>query len=131
MKVIDASALLALIFDEPGAGKVQSALGHDDTIISSVNLAEVVSKLIDAGLSPKEVHDTLANLSLNVEPLTMLQAIEAGLLRHVGRKLGLSMGDRCCLALAHEYAQEKAPVIVITADRAWKSLKDFQFEFIR
>jgi hypothetical protein len=44
--VLDASAVIALINEEPGAD-VDAAL--DDAVISAVNLSEVIAVLIDAG----------------------------------------------------------------------------------
>jgi PIN domain nuclease of toxin-antitoxin system len=114
--VLDASAFLCLLGAEPGADAVAAALPH--AAISAVNLAEVVAKLRERGLSADEIRAALAGLSLDVRPFTTEQAYAAGDLRPATRALGLSLGDRACLALAREL---DAPAL--TADRQWLGLK--------
>lgn len=114
--VIDASALLALLQDEPGANRVADALS--DAIISAVNVSEVVAKLCDNGFEPDQARETLEILPLNVVDFDLPQAIEAGLLRRATRSFGLSLGDRACLALA-----ARSGVSAMTADRAWAQLE--------
>jgi PIN domain nuclease of toxin-antitoxin system len=46
--VLDASAMLALLNQEPGAATVLGVL--DRAVISAVNLAEVYTRLIDGGM---------------------------------------------------------------------------------
>ena len=113
--VLDASALLAAMLEEPGQEVVERALAT--AIISSVNFVEVASRLIDGGLSPEEAEDDLATLELTVINFDHLQAIEAARLRALTRHAGLSLGDRACLALARVRG-----VPVLTADRAWAAL---------
>ena len=108
--VLDPSALLCLLFDEPGAERVEEAL--HGALVSAANLAEVVSKLIDRGLDGDEALADLHELDLEVVPLDRSQAETVGLLRAVTRGAGLSVGDRACLALAK---QKGAPAL--TADR--------------
>ena len=96
--VLDASALLCLLNDEPGAGLIADALTR--SVIGTVNLAEVVSKLRDRGVSLDEVREALGGLHLDVRPLSTVQAFTIGDLRPSTRALGLSLGDRACLALA-------------------------------
>ena len=98
MKVFDSSALLALIFDEVGAAKVEALLAGDDSVVGAANLSEVAAKLVDQGLSDAEAQAVLEGLALRVEPLSAEQATAAGRLRRQTRSLGLSLGDRCCLA---------------------------------
>ena len=107
--VLDASALLCLLNDERGADRVADALTR--SVIGSVNLAEVVSKLRDRGLSLDEVREALGGLHLDVRPLSAAHAFVIGDLRPATRDLGLSLGDRACLALAVELAGE-----VLTTD---------------
>lgn len=114
--VLDASALLCLLNAEPGADIVAAALPN--AAISTVNLAEMVGKLRERGLSAGEVEAALAGLSLDVRPFTTAQAYIAGDLRPATRALGLSLGDRACLALARAL---EAPAL--TADRQWLGLK--------
>lgn len=96
--VLDASALLCLLNDEPGADQVVEALTR--CVIGTTNLAEVVSKLRERGLSLDEVREALGGLHLDVRPLSPAQAMIIGDLRSSTKQLGLSLGDRACLALA-------------------------------
>ena len=96
--VLDASALLCLLNDEPGADRVIDVLTR--CVIGTVNLAEVISKLRDRGVSLDEVREALGGLHLDVRPLSPAQALIIGDLRPATKSLGLSLGDRACLALA-------------------------------
>jgi PIN domain nuclease of toxin-antitoxin system len=102
--VLDASALLCLLNDEPGADRVAEVLTR--SLIGATNLAEVVSKLRERGLSLDEVREALGGLHLDVRSLTSTQAMLIGDLRPATRPLGLSLGDRACLALAIELNAE-------------------------
>lgn len=115
MMVLDASAVLALLFGEPGGDLVAAHIG--EAVLCAVNLAEVMSKLDDRGASAEQKRAVSAQLVPIVRPLTAEQAIVAGNLRGATRGLGLSLGDRCCLALARDM---DAPLM--TADRAWQQL---------
>jgi ribonuclease VapC len=126
MRVFDSSALLAMIFQEPGGAKVAEFLAQDDAYVSAANLAETVSKLWDKKFDSAAVQAVLDDLPAQVQPLTRAQAIAAAQLRDTTRRLGLSVGDRCCLALAQELGAE-----VITADKPWKTLKGFRVTLIR
>jgi ribonuclease VapC len=126
MRVFDSSAVLALVFAEPGATKVAALLAEGPACMSAVNLAEVVSKLLDQGMSAAEAAAIQADLPLAVEAFDAEQASAAGLLRGSIRALGLSLGDRSCLALAHALQAE-----VVTADRPWKALKGYKITLIR
>ncbi len=110
--VLDAPALLCLLNGEGGAERVAQALPA--AVIGAANLAEVVGKLRDRGLSVGEVAEVLGSLHLDVRPLTPAQGYAAGHLRPATRSLGLSLGDRACLALAAELG---APAL--TANKAW------------
>ena len=115
--VLDASVVLALLNEEPGADKLTPELLSNATC-STVNLAEVQTKLVSAGGSPDEAwEDTLSPIREAV-PFTDEQARIAGSLVTQTRSLGLSLGDRACLALGLDL---KAPVY--TADKSWKKLK--------
>jgi ribonuclease VapC len=115
--VLDASVVLAVLNDEPGADKLTPELLSNATC-STVNLAEVQTKLVSAGVNPDEAwEDTLSPIR-EAEPFTDEHARIAGSLVAQTRTLGLSLGDRACLALGLEL---KAPVY--TADKSWKKLK--------
>jgi PIN domain nuclease of toxin-antitoxin system len=113
--VFDTSAFLALRLNEPGAERVAAA--RDVAVMSTVSVAEVVAKLIDRDLAPEQARGSVALLGMTVLPFDAAQAELSGLLRTQTRGRGLSLGDRCCLALALVL---KAPVM--TADRAWAGL---------
>ena len=102
--VLDASALLCLLNDEPGADRVVDVLTR--SIIGTANLAEVVSKLRDRGSPLDEVREALGGLHLDVRSLTPAQALIVGDLRPATKALGLSLGDRACLALAIDLQAE-------------------------
>ena len=125
--VYDASALLAVVFNEPGADAVLAHLVQPGGAVSAVNWAEIASKLIDHGMSGAEVKRELAHFTLDVTPLDEATALAAGTLRSSTRALGLSLGDRCCLALALQLGG----ATVVTADKAWKALKGFKIALVR
>ena len=113
--VLDASAVLALVNDEPGADMVAATSG--DALISAVNWSEVVAKSSDQGLSELELDDALGRFDFGVLPFDRRQAYAAGLLRPVTRAAGLSLADRACLALARARS-----LPVLTGDRNWLGL---------
>lgn len=123
--VFDSSALLAISFDEAGAER--AARGLKDGMMSAVNVAEVISRYVDQGASEEEARASLQAFGLDIRPFNETQAIAAGLMRTATQKLGLSLGDRACLALA---VQEGATVF--TADRTWAALDlEVDVELIR
>ena len=113
--VLDASAVLALINEEPGAEVVDALL--DDAVISAVNLSEVIAVLVDAGFELDRASGRIGALGLGVIAFDEPQALRAGALRTATRRAGLSFGDRACLGLAEALA-----VPVVTADRRWATL---------
>lgn len=114
--VLDASALLALLDSEPGEEYVRAAIPLG--MVSTVNLAEVYSKLSDRGAATWSALQELRFAMGEVVPFTDEMAELAGRLRPITRSLGLSLGDRACLALAMLRDAD-----VITADRSWTKLK--------
>jgi ribonuclease VapC len=114
--VLDASALLALLYREPGADAVEEVL--DGAVVSAVNWSEVLQKLAQRGVRPASATvSALLELGLRIEPFTLVDARRAAELWEAGRETGLPLGDRACLALAHRLAAE-----ALTADRAWKTV---------
>ena len=116
MSVLDASAVLALVHDEPGADVVAAELGT--AVLSTVNLAEVVGTLVDADVPAARVRGLLAAAGVTIEPFGEEDAVLAGALRSLPGGQALSLGDRCCLALA----VRSSPPECLTADRSWAAL---------
>ena len=113
--VLDASALLAALFDEPGADRVEEVL--PGARMSTVNFSEVVAKLSERGRAGDDTLRILAELDIVVCDFDRNQAEAAGRLRQVTKSAGLSLGDRACLALAAALGGT-----AVTADRSWASL---------
>jgi len=112
--VFDSSAVLAIVFGEPGADRAAALL--DGGLISAVNHSEALAKMVEKGFAPNEAIDGLALLTLQVVAFDRPQAEATALLRTKTSVLGLSLGDRACLALA---AGDR---VAVTADRAWARL---------
>ena len=115
MIVLDASVILASEFGETGA--LDWTEVYDDCAISAFNLGEVVSKLVERGYGGEKTDFLVDLLVPRCHPLTAFQAIQSGKWRMATRHLGLSLGDRCCLALGLELGAE-----VYTAERVWAEL---------
>ena len=113
--VLDASALLALLQREPGAERVQALLPQ--SVMSSVNLTEVVSRLVARGAPEAEVRAILSAIQPPVLAYEEDLAIDAGVMHASTRSRGLSLGDRACLALARRLA-----ATALTTDRAWREV---------
>jgi PIN domain nuclease of toxin-antitoxin system len=115
--VLDASALLAILGSEPGSEKLTPKL-LGDAVSSTVNLTEVQAKLVSRGIPPEDAWEATLSPIREPEEFTAAQAKIAGNLIAHTNQLGLSLGDRACLALGLVLG---APIY--TADHAWKSLK--------
>lgn len=113
--VLDASALLAFIHGEPGAERVAAVLEH--AVISAVNLAEAVTRLVLTTGSRDRTLQLIAETDVEVVDFDQSLALETGALAALTRDRGLSLGDRACLALAR---RERATAL--TADQAWSKL---------
>jgi ribonuclease VapC len=115
MIVVDASALLALLLKEPGHEKVTARL--NGSIMSAVNLSEVLARLVRHGIVPAEAHPKISALGITAVNFDSDQAIIAASIRETARAAGLGLADCCCLALA---LRDQLPVL--TADKVWRSL---------
>jgi PIN domain nuclease of toxin-antitoxin system len=117
MMLLDASAVLGLLQAEPGWEMVEAEIASGHAILNVVNQAEVLSKLCEWGMDLPDAQLALAKLALPCEPFTPDMALEAARLRPLTRALGLSLGDRACLATARCL---QCPVL--TGDRPWLTL---------
>lgn len=115
--ILDTSALLAHLWKEPGEVRVAQLLTTERCLLGATNLAELIGKVIERGLPASEVPILVNSLNVEIIPLTQEQAELAGILRQPTRHLGLSLGDRACLALAKSMGGR-----AITADRPWQAL---------
>ena len=106
---------MALLRNERGADRVQAVI--DRCVISSVNVAEVQSKLVDAGLEEHVAWMHIAAAECSTVPFNDDHARATGALIRLTRPFGLSLGDRACLALAMN-----GKATVYTTDRIWKQL---------
>ncbi|GIL01713.1 MAG: hypothetical protein BroJett030_16120 [Alphaproteobacteria bacterium] len=123
--VLDSSALLAIVLCEPGRERaLEMVVG---SLVSAVNLSEAAAKLDERGFEAETTNALLGSLGCGITPFAEQDAYEAGRLRKATRPLGLSFGDRACLALAMQRR-----CTILTADRAWSRLQfDVEIEFIR
>jgi ribonuclease VapC len=112
---LDASALLAMLLDEPGGKKVKAAL--DGALLCAVNLAEIVSYYAKPGASRPDIEAILQPLPIRVVPVDAALSYEAGMLRPLTLPGRLSMDDRYCLALA-----KRAGAPALTAERRWPDI---------
>ena len=113
--VLDASAVLAYVGREPGWDAVEGLLTR--SLLSAVNLTEVVAKLVRRGADPTLAREIVDSLGCETVSVGFDLAFRAGTLEPETRALGLSLGDRSCLALA-----EREGVPAVTADLAWGRL---------
>ena len=113
--VLDASALLAYLQEEPGGEQVGAIIAQ--AVMSTVNWSEVTGKARDRGVDTLGLREDLASLGLSFEPFSADQAELAGQFRECTRRHGLSLGDRACLALGYDRGET-----VYTADRVWLHL---------
>ena len=115
--MLDASAVMALLRDEPGSSAVVEAIAAGTTI-SVVNWAEVLSKVAAEGDDPEMVASRLSvtgeEVVIWIEALTATDCMEVGRMRPITKAQGLSLADRACLALA-----ERLGVPALTTDREW------------
>jgi len=115
--VLDASALMTMLNQEPGADQLTPDI-LVNAVSSTVNLAEVQSKLVNRGLPSNQAWVATLNSVSEAVAFTAEHARLAGNLIAETRPLGLSLGDRACLALAIDLKAS-----VYTADRSWRNLK--------
>ncbi len=125
MNVLDSSVLLAMILREPGWEEAEDWL--EGSLLLTVNYLEVYQRLLALGRPSEEIAELLSELVFGVVPLDLTTARTAAeLVPHTSRR-GLSLGDRCCLALAKQMGG-----VAVTADRMWSGLRlDIPVHLIR
>ena len=116
MTVLDASAVLALIFEEPGQERVLDAVlaGAEMT---TANFAEVATRYVLRGVSAADLSELRNGLAVTLVAIDEDLAVRAALMARTAKSAGLSLGDRLYLALAQRSGQ-----VVLTADRAWEGI---------
>lgn len=114
--VLDASAVLALIREEPGGDQVAERIGR--ATISAVNLQEVAKELMVSGLDESVIRELIGELRLQVEPHSVDDAYGAAALHAATKQFGRGLGDRSCMALAIRLG-----LPALTTDREWKKVK--------
>lgn len=125
--ILDTSALLAYLWKEPGEVRVAQLLTTEHCLLGTTNLAELVSKIVERGFPHDEIQNLVNSFNVDIVPLSQEQALLSGVLRQTTRHLGLSLGDRACLALT-----KTLDGIAVTADRPWLTLGlDIAIECIR
>ena len=122
--VLDSSGVLALLFAEPGADTVKAAL--PGALLSTVNLAEVITKLCERGMPADQARAAVEAIGVELIDFGADQACMVGELRAATRSAGLSLGDRACLALSRLRGFP-----AITADTVWGQLSGFNVVVIR
>lgn len=116
--VMDASAVLAQMQGEIGADAVDHLILEHECVISTVNLTEVATKLIDKGLASEQLARTLKELDVQPIDFDQEQSLLCAQLRVSTKSAGLSLGDRACLALA-----QLMHGTAVTTDHAWQDIK--------
>jgi len=115
--VFDASAILALLFDEPGTSTVEQLLSASPGIVSAVNYCEVLTKVAQVGFDPARVELLFAAMPITIVDANTEMARCAAALGESTKYAGLSLGDRFCIACASYYKGT-----AITADKNWRNV---------
>jgi PIN domain nuclease of toxin-antitoxin system len=124
--LLDASAVIALFANEPGAERVREWIRTGEAGLATVNLAEIAARLVAKGAEPAAAERHCRLLGLELLPLDDRTAFASASLLPRTRRLGLSLGDRVCLATAQLHG-----VPAVTADRTWAEVPDVRVELIR
>ena len=123
--VLDSSAILAFLQDEPGGEIVADYCGN--ALVSAVNVAEVTCRLNDLGADLAEAKKSIAFIDMEIVPFDAGQAYDVASIRKAVRPLGLSLGGRVCMQLAM-----RLNLPVLTADRAWAKIElDVEVRLVR
>jgi ribonuclease VapC len=114
--ILDASAILALLYEEPGQDFVIKALDKG-AAACSVNLAEAATVLIRDGMAADQAEVTILEIPLAIRDADRSLALMAAKFYPETKEFGLSLGDRLCLALAAREGRS-----VLTSDRSWMNV---------
>ena len=105
-----------MLFVEPGGDLVADIVGH--AVISAVNMAETIAKLVEKGMTLSQATHSVRIFQMQIEPLDEKLAVTVAALRAPTTNLGLSLGDLACLAVA-----QKLNMPIMTADKIWAKLE--------
>jgi Uncharacterized protein conserved in bacteria len=115
--VLDTSAFLAYLWREPGGDQIAKVLYEETAVMSAVNVAEVIAKVINRGLPVTSAEEFLMTLDFEHVAFDTNMALRTALLQPVTSPRGLSLGDRAYLALA-----QSRNAVALTADKSWLAL---------
>ncbi|BDU70978.1 type II toxin-antitoxin system VapC family toxin [Mesoterricola silvestris] len=124
--LLDASAILAFMSNETGADKVRAVILAGQAGVTAVNISEVAAKLVSRGLSSVDAEFQCRSMGLDILDVDEGIAFAAAALIPITQPLGLSLGDRVCLATAARDA-----CVAMTADKAWARVPGANVEVIR
>lgn len=124
--LLDASALLAFMSNEAGSDKVRAVILAGQAAISTVNISEVAAKLVSRGLSSVDAEFQCRSMGIDILAMDEGIAFAAAALVPFTQQLGLSLGDRVCLATAAMDGR-----IAMTADKAWSEVPGVDVVVIR
>lgn len=111
--LLDASCVLAWLFDEDGSEAVEPVL--TTSYITAVNMAEVIRTIDRLNGNGVACATDLVEAGLTVVPFTWTALQGLAMVRNAPPRKGrLSLGDACCLAYGLTQGLD-----IWTADRAW------------
>ena len=114
--LFDTSALIALLKREPGYEILEELIANSS--ISAVNLSELVSVLTRSGITENEIDGIITDIIPEIISFSENIAIQTGKLSKHTKKLGLSLGDRACIATGIHHN-----MTIYTTDQVWQELK--------
>lgn len=121
--VLDSSAVLAMILNEPGGDRVEALLDRLDggahatkAAISAVNWCETLTRLERTGIAVSGARLSSILSGVEVVPFGQPEAESAASITRLDASL--SIGDRACIALAYERG-----AVAWTCDKIWTRAK--------
>ncbi len=115
--VLDASAILAFLQGEPGEEMLRLALQSNRCVVTAANQSEVIAKILDSGVEAEAITTMMGQLAYTVIDITAEDGEFSGWMRNQTRTIGMSVGDRLCLAAA-----KRLKTAVLTSDRPWLTM---------